>query len=113
MHELGSVLDATQSTHALKPPRNELPDPAQETETTKIIADDDAAAAFIGKLWRPLEVQPDSRNADALFSTSRPTNNDSQSQVIQSTSESSRGLVYSDPSKLRVKLADEIKAISK
>ena len=76
-----------------------MPDPAQETATTKKIVDDDAAASVIGKPWRPQELQPDNRNANALLSTS------------QQTSESSRGLVYSDPSKLRVKFADKITAV--
>jgi len=111
MHELGNVQYAAQGTRALKPPRNEMSDPTQETATITI-ADDDAAAAVIRNPWDTQDTQQDKQYSDAFLSMSQPTETSPRTKAIMATSESSRGLVYSDPSKLRVKLADEIKAIN-
>jgi len=110
MHELGNVQNAAQGMRALKPPRNEMPDPTKDTATIKI-ADDDAAVAVICYPWQTKDVQKDSRYPDAVFSASGPTETEPGTKAITPTSEKSRYHVYSDPSKLRVKLADEIKAI--
>ena len=110
MHELGNVQYAAQGTRTLKPPRNEMPDPTQKTATIKI-ANDDAAAAVIRNPWQTQDAQQDSRYPDAVFSANRPTETEPGTKAITATSESSKSHVYSDPSKLRVKLADEIKAI--
>ena len=111
MHELGNVQHAAQCTRALKPPRNEMPDPTQKTATIKI-ADDDAAAAVIRNRWHTQDVQQDSQYTDALFSASRPTETKARNKAITATSESSRYHVYSEPGKLRVKLVNEIRAIN-
>lgn len=111
MHELGNVQCAAQGALTFKPPRNELPNPTQETAKITI-AYDDTAVALVGKLWRPQEVRQDSPNADALLSTSRPTNTNSQSNIIPLTSESASLSVYSDPSEYVAWLRDEIKAIN-
>jgi len=111
MHELGNVQHAAQGTRALKPPRNEMPDPIQETATIKI-ADDDAAVAVIRNPWQIQDVQQDNGYADVLFSASRPTETEPTNKAITAASESSEYRIYSDPSKLRVKFADEIKAIN-
>lgn len=111
MHELGNVQYAAQGARALKPPRNELPDPIKEKATIKFV-DDDTAVALVGKLWHPQEIQQDSPNADALLSTNRPTNTNSQSNVIPLTSESASLSVYSNPSEFVAWLKDEIKAIN-
>ena len=110
MHELGNVQYAAQGARTLKPPRNEMPDPTQKTATIKI-ADDDAAAAVISNPWHIQDVQQDNQYPDAVFSASRPTETELRTNAIAATSESTRFHVYSEPSKLRVKLADEIKAI--
>lgn len=99
MHELGNVQHAAQGTRALKPPRNEMPDPIQEKATIKI-ADNDAAVAVIRNPWHTQNVQQDSRNTNAFLSTGQPT------------SESSTFSIYSDPSELVAWLRDEIKAIN-
>ena len=111
MYELGNVQYAVQGARTFKPPRNELPDPIQEIAKLTI-AYDNAAVAVVGKLWRPQEVRQDSLNADALLSTSRPTNTNSQSNVIPLTSESASLSVYSNPSEFVAWLKDEIKAIN-
>ena len=111
MHELGNVQYAAQGTRALKPPRKELPDLKQETVSITI-ADNDAAAAVICNPLQTKNVQQDGQYADAVLSASRPTETESRTKAITATSESSEYQVYSDPSKLRVKLADEIKAIN-
>jgi len=111
MHELGNVQHAAQDARALKPPRNELPDLAQETATITI-ADDDAAVAVIRNPWYTQDVQQDSQYPDALLSTDLSTETEPRTKAITAISESSKYQVYSDPSKLRVKLADEIKAIN-
>jgi hypothetical protein len=88
-----------------------MPDPAQETTTTKI-ADDDAAAAVIGYPWHTQDDQQDNQYTDALFSANRPAKNHPRAKVSNTASEILKPVVYSDPSKLRVKLADEINAIN-
>ena len=112
MYELGNVQHAAQGTRALKPPRNEMPDPIQKTATIKIADDDDAAVAVICNQGQRKDVHQDSRYDDGLFSASRPTETKARTKAITAISESSRDHVYSDPSKLRVKLADEIRAIN-
>lgn len=92
-------------------PGHEPPYPTQET-ATRTIADDDAAVAVIRNPWHTQDVQQDSRDADALLSTSLQTNTDYQAQVIQPTSDSSSLSVYSNPSELVSWLRDEIKAIN-
>ena len=111
MHELGNVQYAAQGTRALKPPRNEMPDPTKDTATIKI-ADHDAAVAVIRYPWQTEDVQKDNRYPDAVFSASRSTEAEPGPKAITPTSEKSRYHVYSDPGKLQVKLADEIKAIN-
>lgn len=111
MHELGNVQYAAQGTRALEPGRDELPDPTRKTATITI-ADDDAAVAVIHNPWQIQDVQQDSRYPDALLSTDRPTDTEPRTKAVTAASEGSRYHVYSDPSKLRVKLADEIKAIN-
>lgn len=111
MHELGNVQHAAQVTRALKPPGNEMSAPSQKIATIKI-ADDDAAAAVIRNQWHTQDVRQDTQYTDALFSASRPTKTSPRTKASMAASESSRQIVYSDPSKLRVKLADEIKAIN-
>jgi len=111
MYELGNVQHAAQGTRALKPPRNEMPDPIQKTATITI-ADDDVAAAVIRNQGQRKDVHQDSRYDDGLFSASWPTETKARTKAITAISESSRDHVYSDPSKLRVKLADEIRAIN-
>ena len=56
MHELGNVQHAVQGMRMLKPPRNEMSNPKQET-VQKAIADEDVAAAAIGS-WRTQGIQP-------------------------------------------------------
>jgi len=111
MHELGNVQHAAQDMRAFKPARHEMPDPKKETATIKI-ADDDAAAAVIRNPWHTQDVQQDYQHTDALFSASRPTKTESRTKAIPATSDSSRYHVYAEPSKLRVKLANEIRAIN-
>jgi hypothetical protein len=106
MHELGNVQYAAQGTRALTPPRNESPNPSQKKATIKI-ADDDAAAVVIRNPWHIQDIQQDNEYTDALFSARRPIG----TKANPSNSESSRFVIYSEPSKLRLKLAEEIKAI--
>jgi hypothetical protein len=111
MHELGNVQFVAQGMRALKPPRDEMPPPIQKTATNKIV-DSDAAAAVIRN---PLHAQDDRQDFQytyALFSASRPTKSEPRPKASAAASESSRQIVYSDPSKLQVKLADEINAIN-
>jgi len=112
MHELGNVQYAAQGTRTLKPPLNEMPDPTQKTTTIQI-ANDDAAVAVIRNPWQTQDAQKDSRYPDAVFSASRPTETEPGTKAITTPSdESSEYQVYSNPGKLQVKLADEIKAIN-
>jgi hypothetical protein len=111
MHELGNVQNAAHGTRALKPPWNEMPDPTKETVTIRI-ADDDAAAAVIRNPLHTQDVQQDSQNTDARSSASRPTKTETLTKAIMATPESSRQIVYSDPSELVAWLRDEIKAIN-
>jgi hypothetical protein len=110
MHELGNVQQAAQGTRALTPARNELPDSTQRTAKITI-AEDDAAAAVISNPPHRQDIQQDNDCAYAQFLASRSTNK-VQTEAEMVLSESSRYHVYSDPGKLRVKLADEIKAIN-
>ena len=110
MHELGNVQYAAQGTRALTPPRNELPGPSQLKATIKI-ADDDAAAAVIRNPLHIQNIQQDNEYTDTLFSARRSIGTKARTRANPSNSESSRFVIYSEPSKLRLKLAKEIKAI--
>lgn len=110
MHELGNVQYAAQGTRALTPPRNELPGPSQKKAKIKI-ADDDAAAAVIRNPWYIQDIQQDNEYTDALFSASRQIETKARAKANPANSESSRFVVYSEPSKLRLKLAEEIREI--
>ena len=110
MHELGNVQYAAQGTRALTPPRNELPGPSQQKATIKI-ADDDAAATVIRNPRHIQNIQQDNEYTDALFSARRSIGTKARTRANPADSESSRFVVYSEPSKLRLKLAEEIKAI--
>lgn len=81
MHELGNVQYAAQGTQALKPPRNEMPDPTQETATITI-ADDDATAAVIRNPWHTQDTQQDNQYTDGLFSASWPTETGPRSKIL-------------------------------
>jgi len=111
MHELGNVQHAAQGTRALKPPRDEMSDPIQEAATITIAADDAAAAVFRNPS-QTQNIQKDNQYSDALFSASRPTETKARTKASTAASESSTQIVYSEPGKLKVKLADEIKAIN-
>lgn len=111
MPELGNVQHAAQCTRALKPPRDEMPDPIQETATITI-ADDDAAAAVVRNPRQTGDVQQGNQYTDCPFSASRPTETESRTKANTAASGSSRYYVYADPSELRIKLANEIKAIN-
>jgi hypothetical protein len=111
MHELGYVQCAAQGMRACKLPRHEMPDPKKETATIKI-ADDDSAAAVIRNQWHTQDIRQDNQYTDALSLANRPTKTESLTKSIKAISGSSRFHVYSDPSKLRVKLASEIRAIN-
>jgi len=106
MHELGNVQKTAQGTRALTPPGKEPPNPKQKTVTTKIEYDD-AAAAVINS--RQIQVN---RYNDAPLLESLQAVTASKTKKIKATSQSSRFHIYSDPSKMRVKLANEIKAIN-
>ena len=84
MHELGNVQHAVQGMRALKPPRNEIPHPTQET-APKTIKEDEALAAFHNS-WHLKDILP--------------------------TSENSTFSVYSEPSKYVKWLRNEIKEIN-
>jgi len=111
MHELGNVQYAAQGTRALNRPRNELPDPTQKTAKVTI-ADDDAAAAVISDPRHTQSIQLDSEYTYAQFSASLPIDAKDRTRAKMVSSESSRYHVYSEPGELRLKLADEIKAIN-
>ncbi len=111
MHELGNVQHAAQGMRACKLSRHEMPDAIKETATNKI-ADDDAAAAVIRKRWHTQDIRQNNQYTDALFSANRPTKTESRTKATKATSGGSKFHVYSEPSKLRVKLANEIKAIN-
>jgi len=107
MHELGNVQHDAQGIRALTTSRNESLNPAQETVNITN-AYDDAAAAVIRD---PLQTQ-DNQDTNAPFSTSRPNMTESQTKANPADTESPTLVVYSDPSELRLKIADEIKAVN-
>lgn len=111
MHELGNVQHAAQGTSALIPARNELSGPTQKTAKISI-ADDDAAAAVISNQQHTQNIQKDYEYTYAQFSASRSKETKARTRAKIVSSGSSRYHVYSEPGKLRVKLADEIKAIN-
>jgi len=111
MHELGNVQHAAQGTRALTTGWNESPNPAHETAKLKI-AYDDAAAAVIRDQWQTQDIQQDNQDADAIFSASGPTETESQAKANQTNSVNPALVVYSDPGKLRLNVADEIRAIN-
>jgi hypothetical protein len=110
MLELGNVQYVAQGTRTLNLPRNELPDPTHKT--VKKIEVDDAAAAVIGNPQHMQDIQQDSEYTYAQFSASRRNDVKARAKAKMVSSESSRYHVYSEPSELRLKLADEIKAIN-
>jgi len=110
MHGLGNVQYAAQDTRALTPPRSELPGPSQQKATIKI-ADDDAAAAVICNPWHIQNIRQDNEYTDTTFSTHRQIGTKARIRANPANSESSRFVIYSEPGKLRLRLAEEIKAI--
>ena len=111
MHELGNVQYAAQGMRALKPARNELPDPTRKAATIKI-PEDDAAVAVIRNPWQIQDNRQYSQYPDALLLKGRLKETESRTKTITAASEGSRFHVYADPSKLRVWLANEIEAIN-
>jgi hypothetical protein len=107
MYELGNVQHAAQGIRVLTTVRNKPPNPAQETANITIEYDD-ATAAVIRDLWQTQENQ----DTDAPFSASRPNKTESQTKANPANSESPTFIVYSDPSELRLKIADEIRAMN-
>jgi hypothetical protein len=109
MHGLGNVQHDAQSIRALTAAPNESSNPTQETTniTNAYNAYDDAAAAVICDTRQ----SQDNQDTNAPFSASRPNMTETQIKANPANSKSPTFVVYSDPSNIRLKTADEIKVI--
>jgi hypothetical protein len=111
MHELGNVQLAAQAARALTPARNELLEKPRQTAKI-VIADDDAAAAVIRDSRQTDHLQHDSEQSFAPSSSNRQAESKTHIKSKPAASESSGNIVYSNRSKLLLKLENEIKAIN-